>query len=130
MVFRIYMAAVGVLLLSGLYFNSESLVYAVIAMLFIDGITRYSLSQSLCRVLNIMLKRKSSCKLASQNQNYRFNIEAQQLWYLIIGSSLFITVYFFEMLWFFPWFIGFAIFGFSISGVCPLQIGLRRVGFK
>lgn len=130
MVIRLYMAAVGVLLLSGLYFNLESLVYVVIVMLFVDGITQYWLSQSVCRMLSFMLKRTPSCKLASQNQNYRFNIEAQQLWHLVIGSSLFISVYFFEMLWFFPWFIGFAIFGFSISGVCPLQIGLRRIGFK
>ncbi len=130
MVIRIYMAAVGVLLLSGLYFNLESLVYAVIVMLFIDGITQYWLSQAVCRILGSMLKRTPSCKAASQNHNYRFNIEAERLWHLVIGSSLFISVYFFEMLWFFPWFIGFAIFGSSISGVCPLKIGLRRVGFK
>jgi hypothetical protein len=124
------MAAVGVLLLTGLYFNLQSLVYTVIAMLFIDGITQYWLSQSACRLMRLMLRQTSSCMVSSSNQNYRFNIEAERLWYLIIGSSLFISVHFFEMLWFFPWFIGFAIFGFSISGVCPLQIGLRRAGFK
>ncbi len=33
-------------------------------------------------------------------------------------------------LWFFPWFIGFALFGAGLSGICPMVMGFRWVGFR
>jgi hypothetical protein len=44
---------------------------------------------------------------------------------------LIVTVYVFsESLWFFPWFMGFAIFGAGLSGVCPVLISLKLLGFR
>lgn len=35
-----------------------------------------------------------------------------------------------KILWFFPWFMGFAIMGAGISGVCPVFLAMKRVGLK
>ena len=36
----------------------------------------------------------------------------------------------YDMLWFFPWFMGFAILGAGASGVCPVLLGLKYIGFR
>ena len=33
-------------------------------------------------------------------------------------------------LWIVPWFIGFALFGAGLSGICPMVLGLKRLGFR
>jgi hypothetical protein len=33
-------------------------------------------------------------------------------------------------LWFLPWFVGFALLGAGLSGICPMVIGLRWLGFR
>jgi hypothetical protein len=48
----------------------------------------------------------------------------------VVGGLLAITFYFYEQLWFFPWFMGFAIFGSGISNVCPVLLVIRWAGFK
>ena len=49
---------------------------------------------------------------------------------LLVLSHALINTYDFEMTWFVPWCMGFAIMGAGISGFCPVLIGLQRVGFE
>ena len=57
-------------------------------------------------------------------------MEAEQAWRLVVGLLLDVTFYFYDQLWFFPWFMGFAIFGAGLSGVCPVLLAIRWIGFK
>ncbi|RMG29151.1 MAG: DUF2892 domain-containing protein [Gammaproteobacteria bacterium] len=33
-------------------------------------------------------------------------------------------------LWWLPWFVGFALVGAGLSGICPMVLALRRLGFR
>jgi hypothetical protein len=49
---------------------------------------------------------------------------------LLGGSFLLLKEQNIEVLWFIPWFMGFAIMGAGASGVCPMILFLKWVGFK
>lgn len=128
---RIYMLAVGVLLLAGLYADWTFVVYAIITVLILDGLTIFRVS----RVFGKYLKLDSFSSdyayiTAPVNDSPTFNIEAERAWYLMVGLLLLLSFQWYDDLWFFPWFMGFAIFGSGLSGVCPLLLSLRWAGFK
>ena len=128
---RIYMLAVGFLLLVGLYADWPSVVYTIITILTLEGLTNFRIS----RVFSFIFKLDSISSdyayiTSSVNDSPAFNIEAQRAWYLLVGLLLLLSYQFYDTLWFFPWFMGFAIFGSGLSGVCPLVLSLRWAGFK
>ncbi|MFW2372556.1 MAG: hypothetical protein ACN4GM_05490 [Gammaproteobacteria bacterium] len=128
---RIYMLAVGFLLLVGLYADWSSVVYAIIAILILEGLTNYRVS----RLFGIFLKLDSFSNnyayiTTPVNESPTINIEAERVWYLMVGLLLLLSYQWYDSLWFFPWFMGFAIFGSGMSGVCPLLLSLRWAGFK
>ncbi|MCW8955842.1 MAG: hypothetical protein OQL09_03090 [Gammaproteobacteria bacterium] len=128
---RLYMLAVGVLLLAGLYTDSSLVIYGIIAILILEGLTNYRV----CRLFEIYLKLDSFSSdyayiTAPVNESPTFNIEAERMWYLIVGLLLLLSYQLYDMLWFLPWFMGFTIFGSGLSGVCPLLLSLRWAGFR
>ena len=49
----------------------------------------------------------------------------------MLGGSYFLwNEYDIEVIWLIPWFMGFAIMGAGVSGVCPGLLLMRWVGFK
>jgi hypothetical protein len=64
------------------------------------------------------------------NPNFRFNFDGELAWRMMMGVVLLTTYSFYEYLWFFPWFIGFVVFGAGVSGICPVLMALRWLGFK
>jgi len=121
---RIYRSMLGLLLLLGLYFELPELIYFLIAMLFFEGLTNLRLPKLVCRLAGI--KDQAGASVISS----RFSMEAEQTWRLVVGFMLAVTYYFYDQLWFFPWFMGFAIFGAGLSGVCPVLLAIRWIGFK
>ena len=73
--------------------------------------------------------------LVDVNSKVRFAIDGLSAWRVFVAITL-VSVYVllheygFDVLWFFPWFMGFAILGAGASGICPVFLGLRRAGFK
>lgn len=127
---RTYRLLLGALLLISLYFDLHYLILALIAILLLEGISNR-------RIPLLVTKLRGSAIAETNNspapgpQNYRFNVEAERVWRLVVGSMLLLTyVLFYEQVWFFPWFMGFAIFGAGISNICPVLIGIKWVGFK
>lgn len=131
---RTYRALVGLALLIGLFFDSPQLIYALVIMMFIEGITNFRVPKAVCKFRNCVASRNNEAAILyiSENGNAdaRFGVESERVWRLVVGSMLFITFYFYEQLWFFPWFMGFAIFGAGLSGVCPVLLAIRWVGFR
>ena len=129
---RTYRTLVGVALLIGLFFDSPMIVYALIVMMFIEGITNFRLPKAVCYVRNCVGKDSDSIEyVAEGNPDFKYNTEAERVWRFVVGSLLLVTFHFFyEQLWFFPWFMGFAIFGAGLSGVCPVLLAIRWVGFR
>ncbi|GMR05865.1 MAG: hypothetical protein BMS9Abin25_0441 [Gammaproteobacteria bacterium] len=61
----------------------------------------------------------------------RINFDAERAWRLVPGSILILVyVIFFDTVWYLAWFMGFAILGAGLSGVCPLFISLKWPGFR
>ncbi|HBE92248.1 MAG TPA: hypothetical protein DDW55_06865 [Gammaproteobacteria bacterium] len=124
---RIYRLLVGVIILTGLYFDLPMVLYALIGVVLFEGITNWRIP--------VIIGKLSGHNTTSEPDTFhfkqRFNIDAEHVWCLILGTVLIIVyVLFYDKLWFLAWFMGFAILGAGISGVCPLFISLKRAGFR
>ena len=129
---RIYRFMLGAALLLGLYFELAELIYFLVVMLFFEGLTNLRLPKVVSSFsFNVTgSKDFTEYQVDPFNIAYRFNMEAEQAWRLVVGFLLAVTYPFYDQLWFFPWFMGFAIFGAGLSAVCPVLLAIRWIGFK
>ena len=128
---RTYLFCVGALILIALYFGLNDVIFALCIWLLFEGISNIRLTTLLQKLRNIHLD--SGLTVFKSNQRYAF--DAVLAWRLsvavFLGASLImLQIFDFGMLWFFPWFMGFAIMGAGASGVCPMLLLLRWIGFK
>jgi hypothetical protein len=118
---RLYMFAVGIAVLTGLYFDLRGLVYGLIALMAFEGLTNL-------RAANLFRPQPAA---SAAGRPPRFDFSAQRAWHLVVGSVLLISYGMFHgQLWFFTWFVAFAVTGAGLSGVCPVLVLLRAVGFR
>lgn len=129
---RFFRLIVGSLLLGSLYFEIPYGIPLLIGVLAVEGSTN-------CRIPRLVTSLRlagepnfeDSCELMPEVHLARIPFDAERAWRLVVAVMLFISVYLFnEQLWFFPWFMGFAIFGAGLSGVCPVLISLKLMGFR
>ncbi len=129
---RFFRLIVGALLLVGLYFSIDALLAALIAVLVVEGLSNYRIPMLVSRLrqpVNAVFG--DSSELAPGTHCARIPFDAERAWRLSVAMMLVLTLYLFnQQLWFFPWFMGFAIFGAGLSGVCPVLISLKLVGFR
>jgi hypothetical protein len=119
---QLYRLIFGAALLAALYFNLDWLVLGLIAMSLAEGISNLRLSIVVARLTGQTRRPFTSGLLT---------LDAERLWRLLVGVVLLTSYYFLgDALWFFPWFMGFAILGAGASGVCPMLIGIKSLGFK
>lgn len=129
---RFFRLIVGTLLLGFLYFDISSGIPVLAGVLVIEGLTNYRIPQLVTRLRVVGEDTfEDSSELIPETQLTRIPFDAERVWRLVVAAMLLITVYVFhEHLWFFPWFMGFTIFGAGLSGVCPVLISLKLVGFR
>ncbi|MHB1941831.1 MAG: YgaP-like transmembrane domain [Acidiferrobacteraceae bacterium] len=131
---RAYRFMLGTLLLTFLYFNLTDLIFALIAIVLIEGATNLRIDQLINAALRAIATRTPSTRNTTSDpvtSGYRFNFEAERAWRLLVGLVLLLSyALLHNPLWFFPWFMGFGILGAGISGVCPMLIGIKWCGFK
>ena len=129
---RTFRIILGASLLLGLYFELHPLVLGIIGLLAFQGVTNWRVTNIVSRLYRGNTQPLGPCCAASEGgMNARFDFEAERALCLIVVLILLpsYTLYR-EILWFIPWFIGFALFGAGLSGICPMIMALRRVGFK
>lgn len=127
---RTYRTVLGLMLLVGLYFELSMLMYGIIVLLFVEAITNQLVPKVLCKVCKCVTKQVPAYINHELETEAKFNMDAERVWRLVVGSFLLIGYSLFDFLWFFPWFMGFAIFGAGLSGVCPVLFAIRWLGFK
>ena len=120
---------IGLLILVALYFELPELMIGLIVFMLFEGITNWRLP-----ILLRKLQGEGNFQLSQfsdPEQKSKFSIEAERVMRFAAAALLVITYFIFnEQLWFFPWFMGFAFLGAGISGVCPMLIGFKSLGFR
>lgn len=130
---RFYRLLIGFSLLTILYFEWNPAMMAVIGLLIFEGVSNWRVPALITRLRHREpFEFRDSLELIPERQTGpRFPFDAERAWRLVVSVMLIVSYFFlYEQLWFFPWFMGFAIFGAGISGVCPVLISLKFIGFR
>jgi len=128
---RAFLFFVGAIILSALYFSIDLVIFGLCLWLLFEGMTNIRLTA----VTQKIRHKKLETGLTQFKRKLRFSFDASRAWRLSVslilgGSFLLLQVYQVEVLWFVPWFMGFAIMGAGASGMCPMLLFLRWVGFR
>jgi hypothetical protein len=127
---RIYRTILGLVMLLALYFESSITIYALVVVMLLEGITRYSVP----RLIGVVGDKAGIAALAYQPEpcslHSRFNFDSELMWRMVVAALVLMTYSFNGYFWFFPWFMGFTIFGAGVSGICPVLMAIRWTGFK
>ena len=128
---RGYLFFIGLYILCSVYFEVDAMIYALIVLLIIEGFTGWRLPQYLQKIRKVTL---DSGLVVFQTKNsiafdglraWRFTVAT-----VLLLSYVLLNYYDVEMLWFVPWFMGFAIMGAGLSSVCPMVMFIRWIGFR
>ena len=118
----------GAWLVAALLINSPNLMYALVGLLLFEGITNL-------RVPKVLVGLRSGAAAefdaASSNPNARISFEAERGLRLIVAALIVVPLTGFgSFLWLLPWFVGFALIGAGLSGICPMVLALRWLGLS
>lgn len=120
----------GTWLVAALLLNSPYLMYALVGLLLFEGITNLRVPKMVVR-LNSGADAAAVFDAASVNPNARISFEAERGLRLIVAMLIIIPMTDLgACLWLLPWFVGFALIGAALSGLCPMVLALRWIGLK
>jgi len=127
---RFYRLLFGAILLVALYFELNSISYALIGLAIFEAITNLRIPKVVSRKRFGNDGDPGEGCLGIQFAQ-RTGFEAERGWRLTVAAGLAVSLFAYpDRLWFFPWFMGFAILGAGISGVCPMFLLLKWTGLK
>ncbi|MDH5189775.1 MAG: hypothetical protein OEW89_00845 [Gammaproteobacteria bacterium] len=120
---------VGLLILIALYLELPELIFGLIVFMLFEGITNLRLPILLSKIQGIDNTPQQHTDEPEQKSKFSFEAERAMRFAAsaLLGVSYFVLN---EHLWFIPWFMGFAFLGAGISGVCPMLMGFKQLGFK
>jgi hypothetical protein len=128
---RLYLFLVGAFILFALYLQNNYLIYGLAVFLTLEAVSGIRITRLLQKARHVSLGHG----LLEFNTRARFDIDGLSAWRVLVAvvlvtSYVLMYEYGYDVLWFIPWFMGFAILGAGASGICPLLLGLRWAGFK
>lgn len=128
---RMFLFSVGAYILTALYLEINLMIYVLCLWLLFEGVSGILLTRMSHKVISLA----DPVGLTTFRTQQRFNFEALRATRIVIASFLggaffLLNEYDIEVLWFFPWFMGFAILGAGVSGVCPILLVNKWIGFK
>jgi len=122
---RFYRALMGVALITLLVVRWDGGVNAYIGLLLFEGITN---QRGPLLVSRIRGDREGWMR---EPAPARIPFDAERALRIIMAQLLLVSIVLLpDFLWFVPWFIGTALFMAVITGVCPMAIALKRIGFR
>lgn len=127
---RAYRTLFGVSILLVLYFDLSLMMYILIGLLFTEGLTNQRVPILVSRMRNRIGAGEFHYENLDMAIDSRFDTDAERVWRLTVGFFLLVSYSLVEALWWFPWFMGFAIFGAGLSGICPVLMAIRWIGFR
>ncbi len=125
---RIFRLLLGATLLLILFFEQNDLLYVYIGIITFEGLSNWRIPTLISKLRHGPAYFEIA---ANAPGTYKYNFEAERAFRLVIAFFLFVPCCIFpRTLWFFPWFVGFALFMAGITGICPLSISFKKLGFK
>lgn len=125
---RIFRLILGATLILFLFMGWERAVYGYIVFLIFEGITNWRVP---LLVSKLRYRPSSVGSSGTESGAAISGFEAERGLRLVVAGLLIASyVLFRDHLWFFPWFVGFALVMAGISGICPMAIFLRKAGCK
>lgn len=129
---RMFRLCIGACILTALCLEQRQLMTGLIAVLLFEGLTNWRIPLLVTR-----LRYGSHAPPVSENVCWpihaflKIGFDAERAWRFTVAILLCITyLMFYDQAWFIPWFMGFAIFGAGLSGVCPMLLSLKLIGFR
>jgi hypothetical protein len=127
---RFYRLLFGIALLVSLYFDLQYVIYALVALAAFEAATNLRIPRVVSRLRTGTDGDPCEGSLGIAFRA-RTSFEAERGWRLAVAALLCVSLFAYpKTLWFFPWFMGFAIMGAGISGVCPVFLALKWAGLK
>ena len=128
---RTYLFVVGMYILTALYLGEDVLIYVLACVMLLEGISGLTITGLSQKARNVML----DSGLLQYDTVPVINFEAfraLRIFFALVMTIAYAAVNQFnvEVIWFLPWFFGFAMLGAGISGVCPVLLAIKKAGFK
>ena len=126
---RAYRLVTGILVIAFLFFQLDYALWALLLLMAFEGATNWRIPIFVSKTLY----HSDVVKVTEgENKNFSINYDAERMirWIVLVFILLGTFQYTESHLWFFPWFMGFAIFGAGMSGICPVLLAIRWLGFK
>jgi len=125
---RIFRLLLGATLLLILFFELNDLLYVYIGVLAFEGLSNWRIPTLIAKLRHGPAYRVIA---TDASETFKYNFEAERAFRLVIASFLFVSCCVFpKTLWFFPWSVGFALSMAGITGICPISISFKKLGFK
>jgi hypothetical protein len=125
---RTFRLLLGVTLLIILFIDRNDLLYVYISIITFEGLTNWRIPSLISKL------RHGPAYLefpANAPRNHKYTFEAERSFRLVIACSLLFSCFIFpKTLWYFPWFVGFALSMAGITGICPISISFKKLGFR
>lgn len=128
---RLFLFLVGAYILAALYLEIDIMIYLLTLWLLVEALSNIRLTTLSQKVV----QKTVPAGLVVFQSPQRFDFDALRAWRIIVavmlgGSFFLLKEYNLEVVWFFPWFMGFAIMGAGASSVCPVLLFIKWLGFK
>ncbi len=127
---RAYRTLFGACILLALYFDLSLMMYILIGLLFAEALTNQRVPILVSDLRNRISVGEFHYENLDMAVDSRFSTDAERVWRLSVGCFLLVSYSLIGPLWWFPWFMGFAIFGAGLSGICPVLMAIRWIGFR
>ncbi len=129
---RAFRLCIGAGILAALYLDRRPLMIGLIVVILFEACTNWRVPRLISRLRNSASFPpviEKSCWVIRPIFNIDF--DAERAWRFMIALLLSITyLMFYDQVWFIPWFMGFTIFGAGLSGICPMVLSLKLIGFR
>lgn len=128
---RTYLFVAGAYILTALYLGNDLMIYALVIFMLFEGVTGFTLSGITQKIRKVEL----DPGLLKYESTPKFNFDAfraLRIFFAMAMTAAYLGVheYDVEMIWFLPWFFGFALLGAGVSSVCPVLLGMKWLGFR
>lgn len=122
---RSFRLVIGIWLVLALLLAVPVAIHVLMAVLLFEGITNWRLPALLSRARGLPDKEPA------EPGECRIPFEAERALRMFVVALLALALFALpQLLWWLPWFIGFALIGAGLSGICPMVQALRWVGMR